>query len=498
MRYGHSSRVFQNSSLRTLSMRSKNPNTKQNWHGVKPFAVSCPSPVPPTGSSLPSVKGSIEDLNGPSWVEQPTIAALCSCVRDHPYEDCRLMRLEKLVQELRMQMQKLHSDKFGGSTPRTDSSVSTVSTSLSSTKSQKRKKRRRKLEALRKAAAEQMLGDTTLRDSLNGSKTKSPSVSGQRSCELGQSKADETEQRSWIDAINPHVRGFIPRCPPEEMAPKPHPAPTHTQINKEFLNNWRRIYGQYWNDLDGVYNLQRLFADPPVPPRRFRAYNIGRFFDWACDNGSHEDLSSLGSSWDEPEEVAIREHMYEAMSESSIEVIHVDAEDPEVILRELLYAGYAAEGFVPDDDCHVDNVSVSKEVVEDKGPNKWSARFKKWHDRWFKTRDVNLDEALHDSVMFDQGSFHVVSETDVGRRWHVTKTKEGDALCTLEDIPSANTNAPDMSNLGVPFDQDETRPSKVLVLSRFMKKRGLPYVDVGLFYHLKNACLNTVPSCPHI
>lgn len=116
--------------------------------------------------------------------------------------------------------------------------------------------------------------------------------------------------------------------------------------------------------------------------------------------------------------------------------------------------------------------------------------WKKFFSKVFKPKEISLETSL-DRVVGDNKVIHVLSETDSGKRWVVRKNEEGDAVCVLQDIPNTNNNAPDPSNELLPFPQDEERPPKKLVLSCFMRRKGLPFVDQGLYYHLKNVNLNS-------
>lgn len=168
----------------------------------------------------------------------------------------------------------------------------------------------------------------------------------------------------------------------------------------------------------------------------------------------------------------------------------VDDEENEEELRRVMYEEYGAfaEFEPPVDQDNEEQVAAIAEPVDTKH---WS--FRAWiHNRFFKDHEINLDEALRRSVVHDNGSLYVHSELDSGKRWRVVKCKEtGEVHCLLQTIPAVNNNIPGLSNTNAAFAEDESRVSKVMILSGFMKKRGLPFVDLELYYHLKSNNLNT-------
>lgn len=168
----------------------------------------------------------------------------------------------------------------------------------------------------------------------------------------------------------------------------------------------------------------------------------------------------------------------------------VDDEENEEQMRRNMYEEYSAyTEFEPPQ--LVDEKKPNTEVEEDPVSKRWSLGA--WvHNKFFKDREIDLDEALRRAAVYNNGSLYVHSELDSGMRWRVVKNKQtGEVHCVLQEIPAVNNNVPGLSNLGVAFAEDETRTRKVLILSGFMKKRGLPFVDLELYYHLKTNNLNT-------
>jgi len=479
IRYGRMSRVFLNSSWKASLQTLPADITKPCWPGGAQSSSSCLSQVPPIGSSWRSAGDQTDVANGVNLAEKHIMIASCTCVKIHTEDACRLSKLEKLVQELRTEMQDLRSRCSPVLTRSSDLLESATSEDPSESRTVARRRRRKQLEARRQAEARLTPEDITSEDSSSGSGARNQRVNDQRSLELGLISQDETRPRSLLDAINSRVRGFT-------SLPAPPAAP---QIVSLFFSNWRRVLGCMWNDYSGVYDLSRLFAEPRHPLED-RDREVDESFGWLFQLDDGEQSGDDGDEYFDSE-IEIRELMYEDYatsndSDSSIEII----EDSETILRREMYEQFEIDRSEPEVLLDPRKEVESDPKKTDKA-NKWRQRWEKFQERFFHSRDVDLEAALNKVAALDKDSVKVVSKLDSNQRWVMKKGDDGDVICTLEPIPAVNNNLPDASNKGLAFDSDENRPRKVLVLSCFMKKRGLPFVDVGLYYHLKNANLNS-------
>jgi len=571
MRYAHTSRVFQNTSLRQSLVTSNLDTIIPNLVGGNPSSSLCHSRVPPIGNCSPSDVDLIGAAPGPSSGAVHTTGALCTCVRIHQPEECHLMRLERSFQQFRTQMLELLSGRSGDTMRSSNSSELAMSEHHSNSRTRRRRELRRK-KRQRQAVVELMQPDTTCRDLQRGSATRSLSESAVRSCERGPSKPPGTELRSYVSAINPHARGFsnaslinnsvplnLPLIPFQPLTAKiaafenprtesqplsfisyPGSPPLPPQIVKQLCAGWSNVFGHRWNDYDDVYNVSRLFQ-PDLGVTRRKVHSLPQFFNWTAGEGNDVGSSSGGSTWSEAdsgEEItALHLNLSESVTlddlssaGSSIEVldlpiemhvptafdilmsvpppavgmagpptVHHPVDLNEVEINGVMCGYHIYETM--DSAALVDAVKdegsedpIRKELEEELDEGKrsfWRRHFSEMCRKVFTSRDIDLRGAMEEVATFDNGKCLIVSEVDLGKRWHVTKNEDGDMLCVLEPIPVNNTNSPDQSNNGQAFGTDETRPSKVLVLSCFMKKRGLPFVDGGLYYHLKTANLNT-------
>lgn len=437
---------------------------------------------------------------------------LCSCVRTHSPQDCRLLKLEKLVQELQTKIVNGHSKCCGDSTHSTISSGSIGSTDRSSTKATKRRRRREKLMAAKRLVAAGLMPEgTTSRDLPIGFGTKSPSASVRKFCALGVDSQQETDQKSLVD-LAPRTRsGSLPLLPgvsdrktsdeggldglkgrlgvlcgplSQSWMPSSHqvPGPCVTHIQKSLIDEWCS-WAEPWNDYDSVYDLRPLFREKQwvKRPSVVSTVSLGSFFRAKkrqaplppknCESGTQ--------TYDRPPpKICVSNETQTSSTDSDLSILDYDSEEE---IRARMYESWEQSEDVREDD----------EVTQKAAKISWTDRVRSMIDKIFGSKQMDLAQALSNVEALDKGKLRVVSEADRGSRWSVEKNEDGDVLCTLEPIPAENNNMPDKSNLGLPFGKDEARPCKVLVLSCFMKKRGLPFVDVGLYYHLKNANLNS-------
>lgn len=362
-----------------------------------------------------------------------------------------------LLRESCLKMQHELSTISAG-TRKASSSGESDSTILSVGPARKRRIRRQRAEMARRLVeAELMPAGTTSKDLPPGFGIKSPPPSETKSCECGTNKHHATDPKSSPSVMS-EVSGLD--------------------------QDW--VVVESASDLPPVTetcDFQSFFFDPTIPPPT----SVRR----ECDNGP----CSFGPRIDGETQTEDGEKGMDNGVQTERNVTDFGcqfrwrerfAEFPED--EEWGLVGLFS-GATWGRDCSV--VVLDEETDFATLPTKWS-RFKTWLKKRYDNQQMTLGKAL--AARKHAQPLYVICKTDTDRRWAVSETEEGDVQCILEDIPAVNTNTPGMTNREIPFDRDETRPSKVLQLSPFMQKSGLPFVDLELYYELKKLNINAGTS----
>lgn len=329
-----------------------------------------------------------------------------------------------------MQLQRLITS---GESKTVNSSASITSETPSLGPAKKRRLRKQKQMAhARLVAAGLMPEGTTSTDLPAGFGTKSPTPSVIKFCESGQNKRPETAPASSTSAV-PGASGSAPELqtrPPDPKTLCDLCAPGMVSVPFEDLS---------------------FFADLTIPPPSFGVRG-------GCDASTQVDLkpSRRGCHMDDEDEWGLKLLFSDKFWTLTSETIGAHFAESDVVVDSRL------------------------------------RRVRNWIRRRIRNQRMTLTKAL--AAREHVGPLYIECKTDCGRRWAVNEDEEGNVLCVLEDIPACNTNVPGHTNAGLPFDRDEQRPSKVLVLSPFMEKIGLPFVDLELYYELKKINLNAGTS----
>lgn len=354
---------------------------------------------------------------------------------------------------------------------------------LTTTQARRRRRQRQTQTKNRPIAAEQMQRDTTRQDLPRGFQTHGQSELRERSDALG-TTLDGTSSSKYrpslvSQASNASCRSLsietissneVAICAPQLESEDPRDAllwqmgsllETAMQMNAKLKNTLR--------EKDFCLRLLLSNAPPssPPPPKPPRKKDVELAF---------QDYQRLRTEMEDPEV---------SWSKPWVEPLL-----PEDVLPDEGYCDYVREAaqaepqefytFPVKPPAAKEQGRLKRFLISASGLNKANkpVTLGMWHNHWQK-RDYGKGKLLNESAL-------IPSEAHPNLRWKVSGPLAGN-FWTLDEVPTQHPEMGGCSNdPSYGYGPEETRPLKKLEVVHFMDVRGLPYVDLELYIHLKS------------